>query len=200
MGIKDSHDLALSDWMGSAQFDREEDLWPRRWAEAYVDFAAGEKRVVAAGDGAPGLPRGRLGRARRRPGRRPRELGAALPHHVGDRARAWSSRSSGGCGSTRRRGRIRFAFRHRVDELVVDGRRRSPASAGRCWRPTRMDRGKASNRDEVGDFELTAQAVIVSSGGIGGDHDLVREGLARAARYAAGVHGQRRARPTSTAG
>src|SRR6476661_9217795 len=45
MGIKDSRDLAMQDWLGSAQFDREEDRWPRRWAEAYVDFASGEKRA-----------------------------------------------------------------------------------------------------------------------------------------------------------
>ena len=44
MGIRDSHELALTDWMGTAGFDRVEDLWPRRWAEAYVAFAAGEKR------------------------------------------------------------------------------------------------------------------------------------------------------------
>ncbi len=44
MGIKDSVDLAMQDWMGSAQFDRDEDKWPRQWAEAYVNFAAGEKR------------------------------------------------------------------------------------------------------------------------------------------------------------
>ena len=44
LGIKDSYDLALQDWMGSAGFDRDEDLWPKRWAEAYVAFAAGEKR------------------------------------------------------------------------------------------------------------------------------------------------------------
>src|SRR3954466_3530126 len=44
LGIKDSYELALQDWMGSAGFDREEDVWPRRWAEAYVAFAAGEKR------------------------------------------------------------------------------------------------------------------------------------------------------------
>src|SRR5258706_4349958 len=44
LGIKDSYDLALQDWIGSAGFDRDEDLWPRRWAEAYVAFAAGEKR------------------------------------------------------------------------------------------------------------------------------------------------------------
>src|SRR5437588_1558135 len=44
--VRDSHELAWQDWLGSAQFDRpEEDRWPRRWAEAYVDFAAGEKRA-----------------------------------------------------------------------------------------------------------------------------------------------------------
>ncbi len=44
LGIKDSYDLALQDWLGSAGFDRDEDLWPKRWAQAYVAFAAGEKR------------------------------------------------------------------------------------------------------------------------------------------------------------
>jgi predicted oxidoreductase len=43
--IKDSYALALQDWLGTAAFDRPEDEWPRRWAEAYVDFAAGEKRA-----------------------------------------------------------------------------------------------------------------------------------------------------------
>ena len=51
LGVKDSHDLALQDWMGSAGFDREEDLWPRRWAEAYVDFASGEKYAWLRGQG-----------------------------------------------------------------------------------------------------------------------------------------------------
>src|SRR3712207_1896863 len=45
LGVKDSHDLAFQDWMGSAGFDREEDNWPRQWAEAYVDFASAEKRA-----------------------------------------------------------------------------------------------------------------------------------------------------------
>jgi predicted oxidoreductase len=45
LGIRDSYDRALQDWMGSAGFDRDEDLWPRRWAEAYVAWAAGEKRA-----------------------------------------------------------------------------------------------------------------------------------------------------------
>src|SRR6202034_2085012 len=51
LGIRDSYDLALQDWMGSAGFDRDEDLWPKRWAEAYVAFAAGEKTRGAAGEG-----------------------------------------------------------------------------------------------------------------------------------------------------
>src|SRR4051812_49836187 len=45
MGIRDSRELALQDWLGSAQFDRDEDHWPRAWARAYVDFASGEKRA-----------------------------------------------------------------------------------------------------------------------------------------------------------
>src|SRR4051794_29016169 len=44
LGVRDSYDLALEDWMGSAGFDREEDHWPRKWAEAFVGFAAGEAR------------------------------------------------------------------------------------------------------------------------------------------------------------
>ncbi len=45
MGIRDSHELAWQDWLGSAGFDRRDDHWPRRWAEAYFDFVAGEKRA-----------------------------------------------------------------------------------------------------------------------------------------------------------
>src|SRR6476661_736775 len=44
LGIKDSLELATDDWFGSAGFDRPEDHWPRSWANAYLDFAAGEKR------------------------------------------------------------------------------------------------------------------------------------------------------------
>ncbi|MEO6310028.1 MAG: FAD-binding protein, partial [Leifsonia sp.] len=45
MGVKDSLELATQDWYGSAGFDRDEDAWPKRWAQAYLDFAAGEKRA-----------------------------------------------------------------------------------------------------------------------------------------------------------
>src|SRR5216117_3258533 len=56
MRIRDSHELALQDWLGSAGFDREEDLWPRRWAEAYVAFAAGEKRAWLQAKGVRWFP------------------------------------------------------------------------------------------------------------------------------------------------
>ena len=86
MRIRDSRDLAWQDWLGTAGFDRDEDFWPRRWAEAYVDFAAGEKRSWLYQQGLQNLPRGRLGRARRLSCDRPRQHGAALPRHLGHRA------------------------------------------------------------------------------------------------------------------
>src|SRR4051812_2324666 len=54
--IHDSPELAWQDWLGTAGFDRPEDEWPRRWAEAYVDFAAGEKRSWLAAQGVKFLP------------------------------------------------------------------------------------------------------------------------------------------------
>ena len=42
LGIRDSRELAQADWMATAGFDRPEDEWPRRWAQAYLDWAAGE--------------------------------------------------------------------------------------------------------------------------------------------------------------
>ena len=59
MGIKDSLELARQDWAGTAGFDRDEDLWPRKWAEAYLNFAAGEKR--APSDPSSGEPEANQG-------------------------------------------------------------------------------------------------------------------------------------------
>src|SRR3954462_9811862 len=46
LGVRDSFDLAWSDWQSSAGFDRldDEDSWAVKWARAYVEFASGEKR------------------------------------------------------------------------------------------------------------------------------------------------------------
>ena len=71
------------------------------------------------------------------------------------------------------KGLISFRFRHRVDELLLtngaaDGVR------GAILEPSDIPRGVKSSRTVVGEFALRASAVIVASGGIGGNHDLVR--------------------------
>jgi predicted oxidoreductase len=173
MGIKDSHELAWQDWLGSAQFDREEDRWPRAWAEAYVDFAAGEKRAWLRRMGHRVFPV--VGWAERGDGRADGHGNSVPRFHI-----TWGT-GPGVVAPFERRvrehadaGRLRFAFRHRVDDLVVEDGAVVGVS-GKVLEPSGVERGKASSRVEVGDFDLRAQAVIVTSGGIGGDHDLVRK-------------------------
>ena len=72
-----------------------------------------------------------------------------------------------------RGGRRHCAFRHRVDALTVTGGA-VDGVRGTVLAPTRARAAQSSNRDAVGDFELRAGAVIVTSGGIGGNHELVR--------------------------
>jgi uncharacterized protein len=173
LGIKDSFDLALQDWMGSAGFDRDEDLWPKRWAEAYVAFAAGEKRDWLRAMGHRIFPI--VGWAERG-GYDAMSHGNSVPRfHV-----SWGT-GPGIVEPFERRareaqasGRLTFRFRHRVDALsitngAVDG------VSGAVLEPDPVERGKSSSRKVVGDFSLRAQAVIVASGGIGGNHDLVRQ-------------------------
>ena len=172
LGIRDSRDLAWRDWLGTAGFDRDEDAWPRRWAEAYVDFAAGEKRAWLHAMGLRFFPV--VGWA---------ERGGALATGHGNSVPRFHVTWGTGPGVLepflRRvrdgvaRGRITLHFRHRVNELTtsagrVDGVR------GELLEASDAVRGAASPRNVVADFALRAAAVIVTSGGIGGNHDLVR--------------------------
>ena len=172
MGVKDSHALATQDWAGSAQFDRAEDRWPRLWAEAYLDFAAGEKRAWLHDMGLRLFPV--VGWAERGDGRADGHGNSVPRFHI-----TWGT-GPGVVAPFERRvrahaesGLIRFAFRHRVDGLVVENGTVGGAH-GAVLEATSVDRGVASSRVETGRFEFRAQAVIVTSGGIGGDHDLVR--------------------------
>ncbi len=182
-GVRDSFELAWQDWQGSAQWDRVdgdvagdglgEDGWAARWGRAYVEWAAGEKREWI------------------------RELGIDLTPVVG-----WAERgalSASGHGNSVPRfhipwgtgtgvvapfiesakeaasvGLTRFMHRHRVDELIAQN---GSIVGVRGVRLAADDspRAVASNRDVIGDFEFRAGAVIVASGGIGGNHDLVRK-------------------------
>ena len=172
MGIKDSHELAWQDWLGTAGFDRPEDHWPRAWAEAYVDFAAGEKRTWLRDQGMRFFPV--VGWAERG-GYLADGPGNSVPRfHI-----TWGTGPGVVAPFERRvreavdRGRVALRFRHRVDELVASAG--TPTGVrGAVLEPSTAERGTASSRTPVGDFELSAQAVIVTSGGIGGDHDLVR--------------------------
>ncbi|MEU1149116.1 FAD-binding dehydrogenase [Streptomyces sp. NPDC005863] len=170
--IKDSHALALQDWMGTAGFDRPEDHWPRQWAEAYVDFAAGEKRSWLHGQGVRFFPV--VGWAERG-GYDAQGHGNSVPRfHI-----TWGTGPGLLAPFVRRvragaaRGLVQFRFRHRVTGL---GRSAGDVDtvSGEILEPSSVERGRASGRAVTGSFEFRAQAVIVTSGGIGGNHDLVR--------------------------
>ncbi|MCQ6555959.1 FAD-binding dehydrogenase [Streptomyces sp. C10-9-1] len=173
MGIRDSAALALSDWLGSAGFDRErEDHWPRRWAEAYVDFAAGEKRAYLHRLGLRVMPT--VGWAERGAGSASGHGNSVPRFHV-----TW------GTGpevvrvfrepvlAAAARGLVSFRYRHRADGLITEGGA-VVGVRGTVLEPSAAPRGAASSREPAGEFALRAQAVVVTSGGIGGDPELVR--------------------------
>lgn len=172
LGIKDSPELAWQDWLGSAQFDRDCDHWPRQWARAYVEFAAGEKRAWLAGKGHRSFPV--VGWA---------ERGASLAGGHGNSVPRFHITWGTGPGlvepferevrAAHAAGLVTFGFRHRVDELVV-GDGAVTGVRGAVLAPDSAERGAPTNRDEISSFELSAQAVVITSGGIGGNHDLVR--------------------------
>ena len=173
LGVRDSHQLATKDWMATAGFDRLEDHWPRRWAEAYLAFAAGEKRSWLHAQGVRFFPV--VGWAERRSDR-PAGPGNSVPRfHV-----TWGTGPGVVAPFERRvreavnRGRVVLRFRHRVNALTVRGGA-VDGVRGAVLEASSVERGRPSSRVTVGAFELHAQIVIVTSGGIGGNHDLVRQ-------------------------
>jgi len=172
LGIRDSYDLAWQDWMGTAAFDRAEDFWPRQWAEAYVAFAAGEKRAWLRARGLRFFPV--VGWAERG--------GDAASGHGNSVPRFHLTWGTGPgvvepfvarVRDGERAGLVSFKFRHRVNALTKSGRTIDGVQ-GDILAPSPVGRGQKSSRDIVGSFELKAAAVIVASGGIGANHDLVR--------------------------
>ncbi len=175
MGIRDSYELALQDWMGSAGFDREEDedYWGRQWAEAYVKFAAGEKREWLHRMGVRFFPV--VGWAERG-GHLAEGHGNSVPRfHI-----VWGT-GPGIVAPFERRvrehmknGLVDYKPRQRVDRLLTrDGA--VCGARGAVLAQSSAARGEASSREVVGEFAYEARAVIVTSGGIGANHELIRK-------------------------
>lgn len=178
LGVKDSFALAWQDWQGSAQWDRlegdhPEDEWAKLWGRAYVEFAATEKRSWLEQQGVKFTPI--VGWAERGDGRAgghgnsvprfhlPWGTGTGISEPFADRVRAAAAD-----------GLVTLHFRHRVDELVLDAGA-VVGVRGAILASDEAPRGVSSSRETVGDFELRAQAVVIASGGIGGDQEKVRE-------------------------
>lgn len=172
MGIRDSLDLARQDWFGGAGFDRPEDAWPRLWAQEYLQFAAGEKRAWLRERGVGFFPV--VGWAERGGG------GAIGPGNSVPRFHiTWGTGPgivapfAAAVEQAEAEGRARVLPRHRVSDLLVDSGS-VVGARGTVLADALAPRGVPTSREPVADFEIRADAVIVASGGIGGDHDLVR--------------------------
>lgn len=178
LGVRDSFELAWQDWQGSAGWDRlegehPEDEWAHQWGRAYVEFAASDKLPWLKEQGVKFTPlvgwaeRGDL---------TARGHGNSVPRfHV-----PWGTGTGisdpfvAKAREAAQSGLVRFAFRHQVDGLLFDGDQVTGVH-GTVLEPDTSRRGAPSSRNPVGSFELRAQAVVIATGGIGGNHEQVRK-------------------------
>lgn len=173
MRIKDSYELARQDWMGTAGFDREEDHWPRQWAEAYLKWAAGEKYKYITDLGVKFFPV--VGWAERGDGSATGHGNSVPRFHI-----PWGT----GTGiikpfvdkayEAQKKGLMKMLFRHRVTSLIKDGNK-VIGMEGDILKPDQKERGQATNRDIIGTFTYQTANILISSGGIGANLELVRK-------------------------
>lgn len=175
MGIKDSRELAWQDWLGSAGFDREndEDYWGKKWAEAYVDFASGEKREWLYTMGVRFFPV--VGWA---------ERGGYLAEGHGNSVPRFHIVWGTGPGIVKpfedrvrkaiEAGLVDYRPRHRVNGLITENGAVIGVK-GSILVPSSASRGEESSREVIGDFEFQGKAVMITSGGIGANFDLIRK-------------------------
>src|SRR5699024_7228252 len=175
MGIKDSKELAWQDWMGTASFDRlaDEDYWGRKWAEAYVNFAAEEKRYWLTEMGVRFFPV--VGWA---------ERGGYLADGHGNSVPRFHIVWGTGPGIVKpfeqrlreqiKQGLVDYFPRHRVDRLEVHNEKVTGVS-GSTLIGSNAHRGETSSKEITGNFKYHAESVVVSSGGIGANFEMIRE-------------------------
>ena len=175
MGIKDSKELGWQDWLGAAGFDREEDedYWGKKWAEAYVHFAAGEKRQWLADMGVRFFPV--VGWAERG-GYTAEGHGNSVPrfHIVWGTGPGLVKPFEERVRKAMESGLVDYRPRHRVNELIKENGT-IIGVRGDILVPSSAARGEASSREVIGNFEFHSSAVAVTSGGIGGNHELIRK-------------------------
>jgi predicted oxidoreductase len=166
--IRDSEELALADWLGSAGFDRTEDYWPRRWAEAYVHFAAGEQRRWQREFGVRLFP---LVQWAERGGYTAPGHGNTVPrfHLVWGTGPALVEPFAERVLHSRR---VRIRARHRVTS--IEAGTSGVCVSGSVLEPTDLPRGVPTPASEVGRFSFAGQALVVAGGGIGGSFEAVR--------------------------
>lgn len=172
MGIRDSREMAAADWYGSAQFDRPEDENPKKFAESYLDFASGEMRPWLHGLGMRWFPV--VGWAERGGGVATGHGNSVPRFHL-----TWGT----GPGvvapfeamarQAANDSRLGLCFRHVVTDLNIEAGVVTGVS-GEILEETGAARGRRTSRNPVGSFSYGAETVILTTGGIGGNHDLVR--------------------------
>lgn len=172
LGVKDSEDLALRDWFSTAGFDREEDYWPREWAKAYVHWAANGKRAWLHERGVKFFPV--VGWAERG-GAGAQGPGNSVPRfHI-----TWGTGPglvepfANAARTAEAKGMLSILWRHRLDELILTDDKISGVR-GHILEDDPAERGVATNRNEVTTFEYFAPAVVIATGGIGGNLEKVR--------------------------
>lgn len=175
LGIKDNKELAWQDWLGTAGFDRleDEDNWGYQWAKAYVDFASGEKYHWLKSIGIKFFPV--VGWA---------ERGGSLAGGHGNSVPRFHIVWGTGPGLVEpfakkvnravKDGKIQYKPRHKVDELLTSNGS-VVGVRGKVLEESSIQRGQESSRVEISEFEYYGDAVIVASGGIGANLELVRE-------------------------
>jgi len=153
-GIKDSVQLAMSDWVRYGELDPA-DVWPYRWAEAYVNRCTEEVRDwLSARDVS-------FFRAVNWTERGYYVPGNSVPrfHIVWGTGEGIILALIPRLEAHQKAGRLQIHFNHRVDGLTQE--------AGRVVGCHGTNGGKT--------FEARGDAVVIAAGGIAGNHDKVRE-------------------------
>ncbi|HDT6953218.1 TPA: FAD-binding dehydrogenase [Staphylococcus aureus] len=175
LGVKDSYELALNDWFGTAQFDRleTEDYWSKKWAEAYVHFATYEKESYLKSMGIKLTPM--LGWA---------ERGGSLASGHGNSVPRFHITWGTGPGlinpfidyvlKKEKEGQFRFLSRHQVTHIDIQNNQIKGIS-GNILEPSDVNRGEASSREIIDTFAYDVDDLVISTGGIGANHDMIKK-------------------------